>query len=97
MQANQSDLIKWIDFGNEAGDDVDPAELTSLSTFFTACRYLARDVKGICCRVTLRTDVWPIVRRSDESLDKMEQYVKDIVWGKKRFSVAIVQTHKSSA
>lgn len=72
-------------------DDLDatfqntPQECLSLSTFFTACRYLTRDVKGICFRVALRTDVWPIVRRSDESLDKMEQYVRDIVWHKKDF------------
>jgi hypothetical protein len=29
MQANHGELIKVIDFGNEAGDDVDPDELSS--------------------------------------------------------------------
>ncbi len=28
----------------------------------------------------MRSDVWPIIRRYDESLDKMEQYVEEIEW-----------------
>lgn len=56
------------------------AEKISLSTFFSACRYLTQDLKDINFRVTLRTDVWPIIRRFDESLDKLEQYVHQIKW-----------------
>ncbi len=33
----------------------------------------------------MRTDVWPIIRRYDESLDKMEQYVKEITWQENDF------------
>ncbi|MDR2553038.1 MAG: hypothetical protein LBD31_07745 [Treponema sp.] len=55
-------------------------ELLSLSTFFTACRYLSQDVKDVFFRITLRTDVWPLIRRYDEALDKIDQYVEEIVW-----------------
>ena len=36
-------------------------ELLNLSTFFSACRYLVADLHGINFRVTMRTDVWPII------------------------------------
>ena len=51
-----------------------------LSTFFSACRYLAQDLKDIHFRVTMRTDVWSVIRRFDEALDKMDQYVNNILW-----------------
>ncbi len=57
------------------------SECLSMSTFFSACRYLIQDMTGIKFRVSMRSDVWPIIRRYDESLDKMEQYVYEIVWG----------------
>lgn len=55
-------------------------ENIELGTFFSACRYLAQDLEDIYFRVTMRTDVWSLVRRFDESLDKVEQYVQEIVW-----------------
>lgn len=55
-------------------------ECLSMSTFFSACRYLIQDIKGVRIRVSMRSDVWPIIRRYDESLDKMEQYVSEITW-----------------
>ena len=51
-----------------------------LGTFFSACRYLTQDLKDVYIRVTMRTDVWSVIRRFDESLDKMEQYVNNILW-----------------
>ena len=60
-------------------------ESLDLSTFFSACRYLTQDIKDVCVRVTMRTDVWPIIRRYDESLDKMEQYVEEIIWEEEDF------------
>ena len=56
------------------------AESLELSTFFSACEYLLRDMEGIFVRATMRTDVWALIRRSDESLDKTEQYVSEILW-----------------
>jgi hypothetical protein len=73
------------------------AECLELSTFFSACRYLAQDMDDICFRITMRTDVWPIVRRYDESLDKMEQYVRDIVWEQADFRRLLYKRIKSQA
>lgn len=55
-------------------------ESLELGTFFSACRYITQDMKDIFFRATMRTDVWSLIRRYDESLDKMEQYVTDILW-----------------
>ena len=55
-------------------------ELLELSSFFSACRYMLQDFKDIYFRVTLRTDVWPIIRRYDESLDKIDQYIINLTW-----------------
>jgi hypothetical protein len=80
------DRIVWIII-----DDLDATyqntdeESLSLATFFSACRYLTRDMKGLFFRVSMRTDVWPLVRRYDEALDKVEQYVSEILWAQKDF------------
>ncbi len=60
-------------------------ECLALSTFFSACRYILQDIKGVNLRVTMRSDVWPTIRRYDESLDKLEQYVEEITWSEKDF------------
>jgi hypothetical protein len=60
-------------------------ELLELSTFFSAIRYIVQDVKGVNFRVTLRTDVWPLIRRYDESLNKVEQYAHEIEWTRADF------------
>lgn len=60
-------------------------ENLELSTFFSACRYLCTEVGGIAFRVTMRTDVWPMIRRYDEALDKMDQYVRELVWSESDF------------
>lgn len=61
------------------------AESISLATFFSACRYLTQDMKGVFFRVSLRTDVWALIRRYDEALDKTGQYVSEILWGQEDF------------
>ena len=72
-------------------DDLDatyqntPAESLSLATFFSACRYLVQDVNGLYIRASARTDVWALLRRYDEALDKMSQYVSEIVWHQREF------------
>ena len=60
-------------------------ESLELATFFSACRYLTQDMSGIYFRASMRTDVWALIRRYDESLDKMEQYVFDILWYQEDF------------
>ncbi|WP_198133198.1 P-loop ATPase, Sll1717 family, partial [Aeromonas simiae] len=65
------------------------AECLSLSTFFSACRYLTQDVEGVCFRVSMRSDVWPTIRRYDESLDKLEQYVTELEWSADEFQTLL--------
>ena len=60
-------------------------ENLELSTFFSACRYLASQTAGVVFRATMRTDVWTMIRRFDESLDKFDQYVTDITWSQADF------------
>ena len=60
-------------------------ECMETSTFFSACRYLTQDLKDIYVRVSMRSEVWAMIRRYDESLDKMEQYVDEILWSLMNF------------
>lgn len=66
-------------------DDIDstyvdsPEQHAITSTFFSACRALVRDVKGLSVRASVRSDVWSSLRKN-EDLDKCEQYITDIVW-----------------
>jgi hypothetical protein len=60
-------------------------ENMSLTGVFSACRYLVQDFKGLNIRVTVRTDVWTLLRLYDEALDKMSQYVSEILWHQKEF------------
>ncbi len=72
-------------------DDIDatfnnsPEERLRLSTFFSACREIASNFKGISIRTVIRSDVWASIRKTDEALDKVEQYIFDINWSKKEF------------
>lgn len=66
-------------------DDIDatyvdtPEQQALISTFFSACRAIVRDVKGLYIRTSVRTDVWSNIRKN-EDLDKCEQYVTEIHW-----------------
>ena len=85
---NEVELLKRLKVKNVwiIIDDLDATfqntdnESLSLATFFSACRYLVKDVKGLYIRASIRTDVWAILRRYDEALDKMSQYVSEILW-----------------
>ena len=70
-RAKHSDQTLWIII-----DDLDATyqntefESLNLATFFSACRYLVQDLKGVIFRVSMRSDVWAVLRRYDEALDK---------------------------
>lgn len=72
-------------------DDIDATfsnskeECLRLSTFFSASREIAANFNGISIRTAIRSDVWASIRKSDEALDKVEQYIFDINWSKKEF------------
>jgi hypothetical protein len=67
-------------------DDIDATFVNSaesslqISTFFSACRRLTTDVTNLAIRASVRSDVWTVVKRTDEALDKCEQYIFDISW-----------------
>jgi hypothetical protein len=92
---NEIELLKRVSGGTMKVwflvDDLDATyqrserENIELSTFFSACRSLATQVNGVNFRITMRTDVWPLIRRFDEQLDKMDQYVSDITWSQNDF------------
>ena len=71
------------------------SESISLGTFFTACRYLVQDMQDINFRVTMRTDVWPVIRRYDEAQDKTDQYIRDIQWSQADFRRLLFRRIKS--
>jgi hypothetical protein len=83
-------------------DDLDatfqntPQESIALTTFFSACRYLLQDVKDLVIRVTMRTDVWALIRRYDEALDKVEQYVHEVLWRQSDFLELLALRVKNS-
>lgn len=66
-------------------DDIDtkfqntPQQQVYVASFFSACRYLVRNITGIGIRATVRTDVWSSLRMA-EDLDKFEQYLTEIRW-----------------
>lgn len=72
------------------------AESLELATFFSACRYLLQDMKDIFIRVTMRTDVWALIRRYDEALDKADQYVHEIMWTQDDFLSFLAKRIKAS-
>lgn len=89
---DEIELLKRNKSGKERNvwliiDDLDATfqrsneESLSLSTFFSACRYLVRDVLGLRIRASIRTDVWPFIRRFDEATGKLDQYRREISWG----------------
>ena len=80
--ANSQEMSIWLLI-----DDIDATFINSdgerrrVSTFFSACREML-SYEGINIRATIRTDVWASIRKNDESLDKVEQYVIDLTWTK---------------
>lgn len=67
-------------------DDIDAtfkntdASRTNIAAFFSACRDLVQKVKGLVIRVSVRTDVWTLLRGTDEALDKCDQYMFNLRW-----------------
>lgn len=66
-------------------DDIDAKYINSddyknlISSFFSAIRSLAVEIKGLNIRATVRTDVWSNLRHF-EDLDKCDQYIVQIDW-----------------
>ena len=79
-QAAHSSSTIWLLVDDIDSTFVDTKALRArVSTFFSACRALARDVPGLKVRSSVRSDVWTTLRYN-EDLDKCEQYIVDIRW-----------------
>lgn len=67
-------------------DDIDATfinteqERLRVSTFFSACRNLVKNIEGLTIRASVRADVWSLLAQYDEALDKCEQYMLDLSW-----------------
>jgi hypothetical protein len=78
-------------------DDIDatfrqsPEESLRLSTFFSACRAIVSNFSGVHIRTCVRTDVWTSIRRTDEALDKCEQYIFDISWSQRETGLILAE------
>lgn len=68
--------IDDVDRGWSASDD----DISNISALINAVRDLCNSDKGLQCRIALRTDVYFLVRTSDESTDKIEQDVIRLQW-----------------
>lgn len=93
-----TDLNVWILIDDlDATFQKQPSEIDELTTFFSACRYLTNEVAGVNVRVTLRTDVWPLIRKADEALSKVEQYIVDLEWSPPNFRTFLAKRVKWQA
>jgi len=80
--ADKKDADIWLFVDDiDSTFSADEIQKARVSSFFSACRALSRDVKGIKIRVSVRTDVWTTIRYN-EDLDKCEQYAIDINWSR---------------
>lgn len=89
VQASDADRAVWFFVDDIDSTYIDtPEQQALISTFFSACRSLVRDVKGLYIRVSVRSDVWTNIRKN-EDLDKSEQYVTDLAWSREDLHVIL--------
>jgi len=73
-------------------DDIDATFINNqynslkISTFLSSCRKMVSDFEGISIRVSIRSDVWSVINRLDEALDKCEQYISELKWNQEDFA-----------
>lgn len=67
-------------------DDIDrgwsarPQDVTNISALINALKDISSKDSNIKCKIALRTDVYYLVRTSDESTDKIEQDIIRLTW-----------------
>lgn len=64
----------------DAGWEATESQRKKLSALLLALRNMAADIPGLRARLALRTDVYTLLRESDESTDKFENYVINCNW-----------------
>ncbi|HHF3232857.1 TPA: hypothetical protein ACPJ2O_004467 [Vibrio diabolicus] len=76
-----------LDAGWEASD----LQRKRLSALLLALRNMTSDIQGLKARLALRTDVYTLLRESDESTDKFENYVVNCNWNNHDILVLLVK------
>lgn len=67
-------------------DDVDqnfentPRHRLKVATFFIACRQLVTSVPELRFRMSVRPNIWAILKRQFEGLSHLQQYICDLTW-----------------
>ena len=64
----------------DAGWEATTTQRRKLSALILALRNMTTDIPGIRARLALRTDVYTLLRESDESTDKFENYIVNCNW-----------------
>ena len=91
FQEKNKETVVWLFIDDIDSTFIDSDELKArISTFFSACRSLAREVKGLKIRASVRTDVWSVIRYN-EDLDKAEQYITDINWSAASLKIILLK------
>lgn len=76
---NDKKIILYFD-DLDAGWEGKLKERKKLSALILALRNMTTDIPGIRARLALRTDVYTLLRESDESTDKFENYIVNCNW-----------------
>lgn len=75
----------------DAGWEATKFQRRRLSALLLALRNMTSDINGIKARLALRTDVYTLLRESDESTDKFENYVVNCNWGNHDILILLVK------
>lgn len=78
LMSDQKIVLYFDDL--DAGWEATKDQKTKLSALILALRNMTTDIPGLKARLALRTDVYTLLRESDESTDKFENYVINCNW-----------------
>lgn len=82
-------LKRWLKNGADTWliiDDIDQnfqnieKNRIKVASFFTACRQVVQAIPEIHFRLSVRPNVWKIIKREYEALSHVEQYIHDLQW-----------------
>lgn len=83
-------LLVYID-DLDRGWEGKQEDITRLSALLNSVRDISRENRGICFKVSLRADVYYLVRTSDESTDKIEGSVIWLAWTNHEILVQLIK------
>lgn len=75
----------------DAGWEATASQRKRLSALILALRNMTSDIHGLKARLALRTDVYTLLRESDESTDKFENYVINCNWNNHDILILLIK------